>query len=85
GLPALDMEVWNALALPSTAPAPVRAAWEAALAASLQEPSLRRRYEGLMGRIPTGQEATAAHLGALIVNDTRRWGEVLRHSNAAKM
>ncbi|MCR0985446.1 Bug family tripartite tricarboxylate transporter substrate binding protein [Roseomonas populi] len=85
GLPGLDMEVWNALVLPSAAPAPVRAAWEAALAASLKEPSLRHRYEGMMGRIPAGQEATAAHLGALIANDTSRWGEVLRHSNAARM
>ncbi|WP_424139422.1 Bug family tripartite tricarboxylate transporter substrate binding protein [Roseomonas chloroacetimidivorans] len=85
GLAGLDMEVWNALVLPSAAPAPVRAAWEAALAASLEEPSLRRRYEGMMGRIPAGPEASAAHLGALIEADTRRWGEVLRHSNAAKM
>lgn len=85
GLPGLDMEVWNALVLPSAAPVPVRAAWEAALAASLEEPSLRRRYEGMMGRIPAGSEATAAHLGALIVGDTSRWGEVLRHSNAARM
>jgi tripartite-type tricarboxylate transporter receptor subunit TctC len=85
GLPGLDMEVWNALVLPSAAPVPVRAAWEAALAASLEEPSLRRRYEGMMGRVPAGPEATAAHLGALIAGDTRCWGEVLRHSNAARM
>ena len=85
GLPGLDMEVWNALVLPSAAPVPVRAAWEAALAASLKEPALRRRYEEMMGRVPAGQEATAAHLGALIVAETSRWGEVLRHSNAAKM
>jgi tripartite-type tricarboxylate transporter receptor subunit TctC len=84
-LPGLDMEVWNALALPSAAPAPVRVAWETALAASLEEPALRRRYEGMMGRVPVGQEATAAHLGALIATDTSRWGEVLRHSNAARM
>jgi hypothetical protein len=38
-----------------------------------------------MGRVPAGPEATAAHLGALIAGDTRRWGEVLRHSNAARM
>lgn len=85
GLSGLDMEVWNALVLPAAVPLPVRAAWEAALAASLAVPALRRRYEEMMGRIPAGQDATAAHLGALIAADTRRWGEVLRHSNAAKM
>ncbi len=85
GLPGLDMEVWNALVLPAAAPVPVRAAWEAALATSLAEPSLRRRYEGMMGRIPAGPEASAAHLGALIVGDTRRWGEMLRHSGAARL
>lgn len=85
GLAGLDMEVWNALVLPSAASSPIRTAWEAALAAGLADPELRRRYEGLMGRIPTGEEATAAHLGALIEADTRRWGELLRHSSAAKM
>nr|WP_280856031.1 tripartite tricarboxylate transporter substrate binding protein [Pararoseomonas indoligenes] len=85
GLGGLDLEIWNALALPVAAPAPVRAAWEAALAAGLQDPEVQRRYEGLMGRIPAGDEATAAHLGRLIETDARRWGELLRHSSAARM
>ncbi|MDB5377558.1 MAG: Tripartite tricarboxylate transporter family receptor [Rubritepida sp.] len=85
GLPGIDIEIWNAITLPIAAPSPVRAAWEAALSAGLGDPNVRRRYEQFMGRIPTGEEATSAHLGTLIAEDTRRWGSLLSQSNAARL
>jgi tripartite-type tricarboxylate transporter receptor subunit TctC len=85
GLPGIDIAIWNGLALPSATPAPIRAAWEGALAAGLGDANVRRRYEQLMGRIPAGAEAGAAHLGTLIAEDTRRWGELLGQSNAVRV
>jgi tripartite-type tricarboxylate transporter receptor subunit TctC len=84
-LAGIDIEIWNAIVLPSAASPPIRAAWEAALSGGLQDPNVRRRYEQFMGRIPTGEEATSGHLGALIADDTRRWGALLSQSNAAKL
>ena len=84
GLPGIDIEIWNALALPRATPAPVRAAWEAALAAGLRDPALRQRYEQFMGRIPVGEATTAQYFASLIAEDTRRWGVLLGQSNAAK-
>jgi len=85
GLPGIDIEIWNALALPRATPAPVRAAWETALAAGLRDPALRQRYEQFMGRIPVGEATTAQYLASLIAEDTRRWGALLGQSNAAKL
>ncbi|MDB5317924.1 MAG: tripartite tricarboxylate transporter substrate binding protein [Rhodospirillales bacterium] len=85
GLPGIDIEIWNALTLPSATPAPIRAAWEAALAAGLGSATVRQRYGQFMGRIPVGEEASAAHLGTLIAVDSRRWGALLAQSNAARL
>lgn len=85
GLPGINIEIWNAMTLPAATPAPIRATWEAALATGLGNPTVRQRYEQFMGRIPVGEEASAAHLGTLIAEDTRRWGALLAQSNAARL
>jgi tripartite-type tricarboxylate transporter receptor subunit TctC len=83
GLPGISIQIWNAITLPKAVPAPVAAAWEAALAAGLANPTVRQRYSDFTGRIPQGETATARHLGQLIVDDTNRWGELLSHNTRA--
>ncbi|MFC7737619.1 hypothetical protein ACFQX4_17660 [Roseomonas sp. GCM10028921] len=85
GLAVLDFEICNALALSVSKPAPVRATWRAALGAGLEDPEVQLRYSGLMDRVPGQAEVTAAQLAARIGADTGRWGDLLRHSSAAKM
>lgn len=84
GLPGIDIEIWNAIVLPRAVPAAVSAAWQSALALGLADTNVRTRYEQFTGRIPTGQDATAEHLGALIAHDSARWGELLSRSNVVK-
>jgi tripartite-type tricarboxylate transporter receptor subunit TctC len=84
GLPGIDIQIWNAITLLKGVPAPVAAAWEAALAAGLADPTVRQRYSDFTGRIPQGDAATARHLGRLITDDTDRWGELLSHRTRAR-
>jgi tripartite-type tricarboxylate transporter receptor subunit TctC len=84
GLQGINIQIWNAITLPKAVPAPVATAWEVALAAGLADPTVRRRYADFTGRIPQGDEVTARHLGQLIVDDAKRWGELLAHNTRAR-
>ncbi len=84
GLPGIDIEVWNAIVLPRATPAPVVAAWQAALAVGLADPKVRAKFAEFMSDIPTGDETTAKYLGDLIATDSRRWGELLKRGKTAK-
>jgi len=84
GLPGITIEIWNAIVLPRAVPAPVSAAWQAALAVGLADPNVRTRFAEFMSDIPTGEETTPQYLGDLIARDSKRWGELLKRGKAAK-
>ncbi len=79
GLGGLDIQIWNALMLPRGAPAPVVAAHNAALAAALDDPTVRARFVQFAARIPgEGEERSPEYLARLMARDAERWGELLR-------
>ena len=84
GLPGITIEIWNAIVLPRAVPAPVSAAWQAALAVGLADSNVRARFAEFMSDIPTGEETTPQYFGDLIARDSKRWGELLKRGKAAK-
>ncbi|MFT4191639.1 MAG: tripartite tricarboxylate transporter substrate-binding protein [Comamonas sp.] len=77
GVPRLQAASWNALAVPARTPAPVVERLHQAIAAAIAAPEVRSRLEALYidPRASTPQEAAA-----LLREDVRRWGEVIRQA-----
>lgn len=76
-LRGLDIQVWNALVLPRGVAPAVAAAHGAALAAALEDPAVRSRFEQFAARLPQGDERTPDTLTRLMARDAGRWGELL--------
>jgi tripartite-type tricarboxylate transporter receptor subunit TctC len=72
---AIDMVGWNGILAPAGTPAAAVERMSAELVKALQSPEGREQMLK-MGLLPTG--TTPAEFGAIIRNDTQRWGDVIR-------
>ena len=84
GMPGLDLQVWNAVVLPRGASDAVAAAHAAALAGALDDPHVQARFAQFSTRAPAPAERGPGHLAALIADEGRRWGELLRAAGVEK-
>jgi tripartite-type tricarboxylate transporter receptor subunit TctC len=75
GLPGYNVASWNAIAAPAATPAPVMERLNQAVQQALASPSVRSSLEPLGVRL---QPSTPAQAQALVVNEIKRWGEVIR-------
>jgi len=75
GLPGYNVASWNAIAAPAATPAPVMERLNQAVQQALASPSVRSRLEPLGVRL---QPSTPAQAQALVVNEIKRWGDVIR-------
>ncbi|HUG24904.1 Bug family tripartite tricarboxylate transporter substrate binding protein [Piscinibacter sp.] len=75
GLPGYNVASWNAIAAPAGTPAPVVERLNQAVREALASPSVRSRLEPLGVRL---QPSTPAEAQALVVNEIKRWGDVIR-------
>jgi tripartite-type tricarboxylate transporter receptor subunit TctC len=75
GLPGYNVASWNAIAAPAGTPAPVMERLNQAVREALASPSMRSQLEPLGVRL---QPSTPAEARALVVNEIKRWGDVIR-------
>ena len=77
GLPAFQVQAWNAIFAPKGTPAPVVARLNAAAVKALDDDDVRKRLRELGNLIPPA-ERTPEALAALVKSEIRRWTHVLK-------
>ncbi|WP_338664048.1 tripartite tricarboxylate transporter substrate-binding protein [Pararoseomonas sp. SCSIO 73927] len=77
-LPGFEVFFWQGLFAPAGTPAPVIARAAAALRTATEDAALRARMADQGVELVSGD---AAMLRDALVNDTRRWGDVIREAN----
>jgi tripartite-type tricarboxylate transporter receptor subunit TctC len=78
GLPAFQVQAWNAIFAPKGTPAPVVARLNAAAVKALDDDDVRKRLRELGNLIPPSAERTPEALAALVKSEIRRWTQVLK-------
>jgi len=78
GLPAFQVQAWNAIFAPKGTPAPVVARLNAAAVKALDDAAVRKRLLELGNLIPPAAERTPEALAALVKSEIRRWTAVLK-------
>ena len=78
GLPAFQVQAWNAIFAPKGTPAPVVARLNAAAVKALDDDDVRKRLRELGNLIPPPAERTPEALAALVKSEIRRWTHVLK-------
>jgi len=81
GLPAFQVEAWNALFAPKGTPATIVDTLNAALVRALDQPDVRGPLIGLGGVVPPPAQRTPQALAALVGTEVQRWGQVLKRSH----
>jgi len=83
GYKKLDVDFWHMLLAPAGTPRPIIDKLNAALRAALADPKVRHTYaEGGMDEYPDSEETPEA-AAALLKNEIKLWGEVVRENNIA--
>lgn len=80
GLPAFQVQAWNAIFAPKDTPAPIVAKLNAALVKALDDEGVRKRLLELGSVIPKPAERTPEALTALVKSEIARWTPVLKAS-----
>ncbi len=80
GLPAFQVQAWNAIFAPKGTPAPIVAKLNAALVKALDDEGVRKRLLDLGSVIPKPAERTPEALTALVKSEIARWTPVLKAS-----
>jgi tripartite-type tricarboxylate transporter receptor subunit TctC len=78
GVADFRSDTWNAIAAPPHTPRPVIAKINAAMNEALRSPEIGRQL-ARFGMQPVG--GSPADMAAFVVEETRRWGEVIRAAN----
>ena len=77
-VPGYEVYEWNGVFVPSSTPADVSAKLQKAVAESLQEEDVRKRFTDL-GAQPVG--STPAQFVEYLKNEDAKWGDVVRKGN----
>ena len=78
GVPGFKVEVWNAMFAPKDTPAEIVERLNKELNAILADPAVKARIADI-GASPFG--GSAADFARFLVEDTERWGKVIREAN----
>jgi tripartite-type tricarboxylate transporter receptor subunit TctC len=78
GLPAFQVQAWNAIFAPKHTPAPIVAKLNVALSKALEDEGVRKRLLDLGGVIPPGPERTPAALASLVTSEIAKWTPLLK-------
>lgn len=81
GLPAFQVEAWNALFAPKGTPAEIVAVLNLAVVRALDQPDVRAPLIGLGSVVPPPEQRTPEALAALVQKEMQRWGQVLKRSS----
>lgn len=84
GLAALDLEVWNILAVPRATPANITAALSEALSAALDDATVKARFDTYSARPPRGAERGPAAAAALVQAEQAKWARFIREAGIEK-
>lgn len=84
GLEALDLEVWNILAVPRATPAPITAALAEALSVALDDATVKARFATYSARPPQGDERGPAAAAALVRDEQAKWARFIREAGIEK-
>ena len=83
GYKKLDVDFWHMLLAPAGTPRPIVEKLNAALRTALHDPKVRKTYaEGGLDFYPDSEETPEA-AAALLKNEIKLWGEVVRENNIA--
>jgi tripartite-type tricarboxylate transporter receptor subunit TctC len=77
GLPGVEASVWNAFFLPPGAPASIVAKLNKVMSDTLDDPTVRKRLEGLGLEIATPERRTPDYLAELVPEEVARWAKVV--------
>ncbi|WP_420104019.1 Bug family tripartite tricarboxylate transporter substrate binding protein [Bosea sp. (in: a-proteobacteria)] len=78
GLPAFNMTVWNALAVPKDTPPAIVDKLVAALDKSLSSEFVKKRFDDLAVPVPPATMRGPAPLGKLVTAEVDRWADVFK-------
>jgi tripartite-type tricarboxylate transporter receptor subunit TctC len=78
GLPAYQVQAWNAIFAPKETPAPIIAKLNAAAAKALDDEGVRKRLLDLGSVIPPAAQRTPETLAALVKSEIAKWTPVLK-------
>lgn len=78
GLPAFNMTVWNAIAVPKDTPPAITEKLVAALDKSLSSDFVKKRFDELAVPVPPAAMRGPAPLGKLIGTEVERWADVFK-------
>jgi len=81
GLPGLYISNWTGLWAPPKTPKPIIDKLEAAVAAALADPHVRKRYEELGQELPAPGQHTAEALRAFQKAEVEKWGPIIKAAN----
>jgi len=81
GLPGLYISNWTGLWAPPKTPKPIIDKLEAAVAAALADPHVRKRYEELGQELPAPGQHTAEALRAFHKAEVEKWGPIIKAAN----
>ncbi len=83
GYKKLDVDFWHMLLAPAGTPRPIIEKLNAALRTALHDPKVRKTYgEGGLDFYPDSEETPEA-AAALLKNEIKLWGDVVRENNIA--
>jgi tripartite-type tricarboxylate transporter receptor subunit TctC len=77
-VPGFDAVVWNGMIAPKGTPANVVDTLHRAITASLADPQVMAKFANV-GSVPRAM--TPAEFGAFVVEDTKKWGKIIRAAN----
>jgi tripartite-type tricarboxylate transporter receptor subunit TctC len=78
GLPAYQVQAWNAIFAPKETPAPIIAKLNAAATKALDDEGVRKRLLDLGSVIPPAAQRTPEALAALVKSEIAKWTPVLK-------
>ncbi len=81
-MPRYEATVWNGIVAPKNTPAEIIDKLNSEINAALSDPKMMARLSD-MGSVPTSM--SSAGFGKFIVNDTDKWGKVIRGANIARI
>ena len=81
-VPGYEAAVWNGVVAPKNTPAEIIGKLNSEINAGLTDPKMMARLSG-MGSVPTSM--SPAEFGKFIVDDTDKWGRVIRGANIKRI
>ena len=85
GLPAFKVESWLGLYAPKGTPAPILAKLRQAVAESLADPDVQKRFAELGGSVPKPHQAGGDKMLEIIKSDVTRWAEVVKKAGGIQV